>query len=381
MAPLDSEFQHQLRGAFVSAQEDVRHGVSTARAASTCSQWKHWKEFCSLISIDPTLQPIKDPIVFLQIYAKLYRHGKLSFQREPVRSRTVEDALRKVGQTISSLGATDPREDDNGKIDFRIQRQLRCYKKEDPPPSRVKPVPFQVLENVMAVALESDCPKLMAIADMMVLAYFFLLRPGEYTANPSDSTPFRLCDVGLLSLRSPLDALTCPFHDLQLVDFVTLEFTKQKNAVEGEVIGLGKSYHPTVCPVSSLIRRIKHLRTNNAPSTTPLSHYFDNGKWCKVLPKHITTHLRRAVTFLGPSNLGFTEKDVEARSLRAAGAMALLCAQVDSDKIRLLGRWHSDEMFRYLHVQAQPLMKDFAKLMVSGGNFILTPNHMVPMHA
>ena len=44
--------------------------------------------------------------------------------------------------------------------------------------------------------------------------------------------------------------------------------------------------------------------------------------------------------------------DVSARSLRAAGAMALLCADVDSDRIRLLGRWQSDQMFRYLHVQA-----------------------------
>ena len=33
-------------------------------------------------------------------------------------------------------------------------------------------------------------------------------------------------------------------------------------------------------------------------------------------------------------------------------AMALLCAGVNSDRTRLLGRWRSDEMYRYLHVQA-----------------------------
>lgn len=36
--------------------------------------------------------------------------------------------------------------------------------------------------------------------------------------------------------------------------------------------------------------------------------------------------------------------------------MALLCAGVDSDRLQLIGRWRSDEMFRYLNVQAQLIM-------------------------
>jgi hypothetical protein len=33
--------------------------------------------------------------------------------------------------------------------------------------------------------------------------------------------------------------------------------------------------------------------------------------------------------------------------------MALLCAHVDTEIIHLVGRWCSDEMLRYLHVQAE----------------------------
>jgi hypothetical protein len=51
--------------------------------------------------------------------------------------------------------------------------------------------------------------------------------------------------------------------------------------------------------------------------------------------------------------------------------MALLCAQVDTDLIQLLGRWRSDVMLCYLHVQAQPLMRNFFRLMVQGGEFSL----------
>jgi hypothetical protein len=35
---------------------------------------------------------------------------------------------------------------------------------------------------------------------------------------------------------------------------------------------------------------------------------------------------------------GITAADILVRSLRTSGAMALLCAAVDPDKIRLLGR-------------------------------------------
>jgi hypothetical protein len=59
--------------------------------------------------------------------------------------------------------------------------------------------------------------------------------------------------------------------------------------------------------------------------------------------------------------------------------MALLCAQVDTDIIRLLGRWRSDEMLRYLTVQAAPVMRDFSSRMLNQGSFTLHPNQDVPM--
>ena len=143
----------------------------------------------------------------------------------------------------------------------------------------------------------------------------------------------------------------------------------QKNGVRGEVIGLGKSGSQTLCPVFVLIERVIHLRTYNAPPFTPLSSYYTNGKWEPVRPNDITLMLKNAVGILGAS-LGFTKEDISARSLRASGAMALLCANVDHDRIKLVGRWRSDAMLRYLHVQAQPVMKHFAKAMITDGEFL-----------
>jgi hypothetical protein len=39
---------------------------------------------------------------------------------------------------------------------------------------------------------------------------------------------------------------------------------------------------------------------------------------------------------------------------------------IDSDRIRLIGRWRSDEMYRYLHVQSQPTMAGISAAMLRG---------------
>jgi hypothetical protein len=56
----------------------------------------------------------------------------------------------------------------------------------------------------------------------------------------------------------------------------------------------------------------------------------------------------------------------------AVGAMALLCTKVDTNLIRLISRWRSDEMLQYLHVQAEPVMRQF-------GSFTMHPGQDVPM--
>jgi hypothetical protein len=61
--------------------------------------------------------------------------------------------------------------------------------------------------------------------------------------------------------------------------------------------------------------------------------------------------------------------------------MALLCAQVDPDIIKMVGRWRSDAMFRYLHLQATPLIGDLSHRMLTGGNFTLLPDADVPAPA
>ena len=56
--------------------------------------------------------------------------------------------------------------------------------------------------------------------------------------------------------------------------------------------------------------------------------------------------------------------------------MALLCGGVD--RLRLIGRWRSDLMYRYLHCQAHQVMAPVSHAMVRGGTFTLQPAPDIP---
>ena len=172
-------------------------------------------------------------------------------------------------------------------------------------------------------------------------------------------------------------AATADIASIRLATFAILTFTRQKNGTEGEVVGHARSGHSNTCPVAALVRRVLHLRSNNAPPTTPLyTVYTTATRITPVTAKMLTAALRCAAAAL-PA-LGFTPQDISARALRAGGAMALLCGHVDSDIIKLVGRWRSDEMLRYLHLQAYQLMMHLAPSMVRGGQFQMLSHQRFP---
>ena len=138
---------------------------------------------------------------------------------------------------------------------------------------------------------------------------------------------------------------------------------------------------PAVMPKGGL------AASRDAPPTTGRSHkhpcYPFQNAW-RMLDKRDPHNdhgpPQATVKLLAGTHLGFTYKDVSAWSLRTAGAMALLCSIVDNDIINLIGRCRSDEVLRYLHVQAEPIMRNLSKLMISHGNYNLLPHNEVPIY-
>ena len=282
---------------------------------------------------------------------------------------------------MALLGKPDPRLQSNGKLDLRLHRLLAGFKKVDPPPDRVQPASLAILAVLFTLASPTVFD--MAVRDLCVIGFFFLCRPGEATAptDPqSESEPFRLCDVELLIDSRFYRGDLVPLGLLDSAVGVRLEYTNQKNANRGEKIALDRSGNPHLCPVLATVRRVRHLRTHQAARDAPLYTVCTERRPLAVYARHLTSALQHAATLV-EATTGIDPSKITARSLRPGGATALLCAGVDHDGIRLIGRWKSDAMIRYLHVQAATAMRHYSSRMLQHGTFTFNTVDLNPVQA
>ena len=95
------------------------------------------------------------------------------------------------------MGAQDPCLNKFGKIDFCLSRQTRGYKKKDAPSVQVKPLSVSVVIDALAYAIiYSPSMEKEAVANMICIAFFYCMRPGEYTGTSTDDQAFALEDIG-----------------------------------------------------------------------------------------------------------------------------------------------------------------------------------------
>jgi hypothetical protein len=217
-----------------------------------------------------------------------------------------------------------------------------------------------------------------AIADMIAITFFFLLRPGEYTGTTSDDTPFRLQDVHLYIGTRRLDTMLCTNAEINAATSVSYTFTTQKNDIRKKKIIHGLSGTGICCPVRATTQQIKYLHLKGAKCTVPIASIYVRNRRTAIKAKQITDTIRQAM-IINFHRTGINPAEVSARSLRAGGAMALICSKLDKNLIRMLGRWHSDAMIRYLHMQAQPIVQHFASKMYNNVTYSVLPDETVPL--
>jgi len=220
--------------------------------------------------------------------------------------------------------------------------------------------------------------------NLIIVAFYWLLRPAEYTETAEQdgrSQADRLCDVQFTIGQTAWEAATPDLplndaNDVLALKAASVRFVDQKNAVKGEQIHHTSTKDEALCPFKALGRIVLHLRKHNAPLDSPLyRHYNQNNKrWYAVKSTHITSALRKAAAKVQPYT-GIDPQLLSARSLRPGGATSLLCANVDPDRIMLLGRWKSDAMFRYL--RAQVTTSGLAQKMLKHGIFTFHPQTYV----
>jgi hypothetical protein len=238
---------------------------------------------------------------------------------------------------------------------------LKSMKDRDPAPKPMLALPVETIEAAAAVAFNNRASvRRRAAAEMITVAFFFLLRVGEYTKSSKDArtVPFRVKDV-LFRRQNRILPNNSPLAVLLQADSVTLWLDNQKNGQRGATL-----HHTAVpgqfCPVKALARRVSSIVAINPDPTTPLS-FVSPG--IHLTAPNIKDGVINAAKQTRLPDRGYPLSQIGTHSLRASGAMALKLNGYHQTEIMKLGRWTSTTFLTYIHSQIAALSAGIATRM------------------
>jgi hypothetical protein len=250
-------------------------------------------------------------------------------------------------------GFADPRRANQGQhnLDRTFSSYYEKCKRVDPPPQPQQALPNSTVRWIAATFLIAASKRLQMIGDLVVLAFFLLLRVGEYTPSndPRLTIPLRKKDVRLwrgLQLI-PHDA---PLAELLTADAVTLCLENQKNGNKNSVLHHTSSGDSLFNPVTSAARLVDALRRSGADA--PLGSFVDEqGRTQSVSAADIRAAIRLGAVGDNLESYGYDLRRIGSHSLRSGGAMRLKLAGYDDDVIKKLGRWSGNTYLHYIQTQ------------------------------
>ena len=114
-------------------------------------------------------------------FAARVRTGYYGY-RDQVKVHSVTDALLAISTTFELAGQPSPLYKDHNMYNLPIKRCIEGMRRQNPPPIPQLAVPIAVVSDVFIAAYaQQTTEKLQAIADLVIIAFYFLLRVSEYT--------------------------------------------------------------------------------------------------------------------------------------------------------------------------------------------------------
>ena len=236
-------------------------------------------------------------------------------------------------------------------------------RRKDSPAIPQLAIPVSVPKYMYASAKLTGTPRDLAIGDLSLIAFFFLLRIGEYTrptvdlrtnkpkANAKRTIQFRIGDIGFFKHGKILPR-NSPLEILLTAEECTLKITNQKNGNMGQVIHHKGTNDPTDCPVQAVARRVHHILSNKGTTESCICDYYQpTVGWRHVRPAEIKQQLDAAVIALDLKANGLDVSLIGLHSFRAGGAMAMKLTGSSDTTIMKFGRWKSLTFLQYIHNQ------------------------------
>lgn len=289
-------------------------GVTYKTAKNQDKYWAHWCSYCFECGLaNPYLKDIPDikkPLV-INGFAARVRSGAYSLG-DKVRVQTVSGALAAVSNTMELACKQSPLYQTLGEYILPVRRCIEGFRRDNPPSIPQLAVPVSVPEEAAQIGHASNDPFHKAVGDLSLVAFYFLLRSGEYTKPrrvrhnnamvPATRTrQFRVKDVGFWKNGKQLSRYQ-PLSILLTADAASMRIDNQKNSRMGQVLYL-EATGPTG-GVAALARRIVHILKNNGTDDHLICDVHTKSKWQSVQSADMVRATRAAVTSLNLDKQG-----------------------------------------------------------------------------
>ena len=188
---------------FRLADDAFRAGQLEATAQGREARWRNWCAYVKPLGVDPYLDntPFQTRVRCLTGFAQQTRTGFYR-QRQQVQSSTVSQAISAVGQTIALACNHNPTKvTGSEKFLPALQVMLDGYSKLDPPTQKMLPIEADVPDLLVEMGYgKGGTAHAKAVGDLSMIAFYYLLRIGEYTVkgkrnNKKQTVQFKLEDV------------------------------------------------------------------------------------------------------------------------------------------------------------------------------------------
>lgn len=232
------------------------------------------------------------------------------------------------------------------------------FKKWDKPVDKKLPIEADVVELLCMLGqleLANTCEAV--LGDWALIAFYYLLRVGEYTekstrGDTKQTVAFRMKDVTFFHYdeKNRLSQMPRNASDEQIMKAAgcTLRLSNQKNGWKNVCIFHFANGDDVTCPIRALGRRYCHIRAHSSDSEEKLSAYFVNGVRYHLRDREVGESLKAAALKLDYPARGIPIESIDTHSLRTGGANALHLAGYSDREIQKMGRWRSDTFKEYI---------------------------------
>ena len=222
------------------------------------------------------------------------------------------------------------------------------WAKDDPPTMKKLPIEVDIPNYVAHTNyLPGTSYGDQAVGDLVLIAFYYLLRVGEYTMkatrnNTKQTVQFKVEDITFFGHDDSgrLRQLSFTVTDTERLHAhsATMKLDNQKNGWKGVCIHQESNGNKFTCPVKALARRINHIKSHTSDQKVAISAFYQKGNRYDIMDKDIQCSLKSATTLLNhPTYRGIPLDRIDTHSLRSGGANALALSGFSDREIQKMG--------------------------------------------